>query len=124
MASMGSEGSRADVDRASAPGLRASDQDRDAAVELLSQAASDGRLTLEEYSARADQALGARLIDELSQLTADLQRPAAPAAPESSIEQLSAILGNETRKGHWRVPSRLEARSVLGDATSSFRTRC
>ena len=109
-----------EVDRPSAPGLRASDRDRDAAVELLSQAAGDGRLTLEEYSARADQALAARLIDELSQLTADLQRPggatgrATPATP-AGAEQLSAILGNESRKGHWRVPARLQARSVLGD---------
>ncbi len=126
MAPMDSEGAGREVDRPSTPGLRASDQDRDAAVELLSQAASDGRLTLEEYSARADQALAARWLDELSQLTADLRRPAdlqgpagAPGAPApataAAVEQLSAILGNESRKGHWRVPARLEARSLLGD---------
>ncbi len=31
------------------------------------------------------------------------------------MQQLSAILGNETRKGHWQVPARIEARSLLGD---------
>jgi hypothetical protein len=113
---MESPGPGREGERLSTPALRASDQDRDAAVELLSQAASDGRITLEEYADRADQALGARLINELSRLTADLERPAAPPiVAESSTEQLSAILGNESRKGHWQVPARIEARSVLGD---------
>jgi Domain of unknown function (DUF1707)/Cell wall-active antibiotics response 4TMS YvqF len=94
-------------------GVRASDHDRETALELLSAAASDGRLTLEEYSTRADQALAARALGELSELTADLQRPVAPASAE--VEAFTAILGNESRKGHWRVPPRLRARSVLGD---------
>jgi hypothetical protein len=120
MAPMDSEGPGREVERPSSPGLRASDQDRDAAVELLSQAAGDGRLTLDEYSVRADQALAARLIDELSELTGDLQRPAGSAALPAAqgateVQQLSAILGNETRKGHWQVPARIEARSLLGD---------
>jgi hypothetical protein len=36
-----------------------------------------------------------------------------PASAE--FEEFTAILGNESRKGHWRVPPRLRARSVLGD---------
>jgi hypothetical protein len=106
-----------------APAVRASDHDRERALELLSTAASDGRLTLEEYSTRADQALGARLLGELSALTADLQRPpgsglALPRAseiPTHEPERLVAILSNETRKGRWTVPAHLELRSVLGD---------
>ncbi|MGH2891770.1 MAG: DUF1707 domain-containing protein, partial [Solirubrobacteraceae bacterium] len=82
-------------------------------LELLSTAVSDGRLTLEEYSARADRALAARALDELATLTADLQRPAD--RPVDAPERLTAILGNESRKGYWRVPSHLVARSVLGD---------
>ena len=96
-----------------AVGIRASDHDREAALELLSAAASDGRLTLEEYSTRADQALAAQMRSELSALTADLQQPVPPASGE--IEQLTAILSNESRRGHWRVPPRLKVRSVLGD---------
>jgi hypothetical protein len=98
---------------APAPATRASDRDRENALELLSSAASDGRLTLEEYSARADRALGARLVGELSELTADLQRSVEAAA--EGPERLSAILGNESRKGRWTVPAHLDARSLLGD---------
>jgi hypothetical protein len=95
------------------PALRASDHDREQTLELLSAAASDGRLTLEEYSTRADRVLGARLVGELSELTADLQRMPEVAAGEP--EKLVAILGNETRRGRWTVPPHLELRSVLGD---------
>jgi hypothetical protein len=105
------------------PAVRASDSDREQALELLSAAASDGRLTLEEYSTRADRALGARLIGELSQLTTDLQRPPevpavlgrAPEVATREPERLVAILSNETRKGRWTVPAHLQLRSVLGD---------
>jgi hypothetical protein len=107
----------------SGPALRASDDDRERALELLSAAASDGRLTLDEYSTRADRALGARLMGELSELTADLRRPpevGAQLGRPSEValqepERLVAILSNETRKGRWTVPAHLELRSVLGD---------
>ncbi len=97
----------------SSPAVRASDRDREEALELLSSAASDGRLTLEEYSARADQALGARVLGELAELTADLQGASKPS--DHGPEQLTAILSNETRKGRWSVPSHLALRSLLGD---------
>jgi hypothetical protein len=98
-----------------AAGLRASDRDREQALEQLSTAAGDGRLTLEEYSARADRALSARMLGELAELTTDLERPADPSAP--APEQLTAILSSDHRKGHWRVPARLSARTVLGEIT-------
>ena len=96
------------------PQLRASDQDREAALQLLAGAAGDGRLTLEEYSERADAALGARTRGELERLTGDLQGPAA-ALPAEAPHEMTAILSNQTRTGRWRVPARLAARSVLGD---------
>ena len=43
-----------------AGGIRASDAERDATVERLSRAAGDGRLTLEEFSQRMEQATAAR----------------------------------------------------------------
>lgn len=92
---------------------RASDHDRDQTLERLSAAAGDGRLTLEEYSTRADRTLGARLMSELAELTADLPSVAEPAG--DAPEQLTAILSNQTRKGHWTVPAHLVARSLLGD---------
>lgn len=94
--------------------LRAADRDREATLELLAEAASDGRLTLEEYSGRADLALRARTHAELELLTSDLRAPRdalAAAAPE----RVSAILGHEIRRGRWNVPDRLNVRSLFGE---------
>jgi hypothetical protein len=96
-----------------AAGSRASDRDREQALEQLSNAASDGRLTLEEYSARADRALSARVLGELAELTSDLERPPDTAVPAPG--QMTAILSSDSRDGHWRVPAKLSARSVLGE---------
>jgi hypothetical protein len=98
---------------AGAAGSRASDRDRELALERLSVAASDGRLTLEEYSVRADGALAARLLGELAELTADLERP--PDLAALAPEQMTAILSSDSRVGHWRVPSQLSARTILGE---------
>lgn len=94
--------------------VRASDADRDQTVEALAVASAEGRLSLEEYSQRSESALLARTHGELASLTADLpappQRDAAPVPAE-----ITAVLGNESRKGPWVVPAHLTVRSVLGD---------
>jgi len=98
--------------------LRASDAERDRAIETLASAAADGRLTLEEYSDRSGAVLAARTLGELSGLTADVPaRPVLSARGEiaASGGEISALLGNESRKGSWVVPPHLTLRSVLGD---------
>lgn len=99
--------------------IRASDRDRDDVIERLTQAVTDGRLTLDEYDERTGAALTARTHGDLAPLTRDLgrtQAPAAPApAPAGRVERISAVLGNESRKGRWVVPEHLSAKSVLGD---------
>jgi len=95
--------------------LRASDADRDRVIDLLAQAAAEGRLTLEEYSERSETALAARTQGELASLTTDI--PASPVRAEAGTapEKMTAVLGNESRKGPWVVPPHLAVRSVLGD---------
>lgn len=97
--------------------LRASDGDRNGVVEILTAAATDGRLDMEEYSERSATAYAARTMGELQALTADLVRPGAapsePAVPAAAV--MSAVLGNESRKGRWIVPQHLLVKSVLGD---------
>ena len=94
--------------------VRASDADRDRTVETLASASAEGRLTLEEYAQRSEAALVARTHGDLAGLTADL--PAAPAsAALAAPERITAVLGNESRKGPWVVPPHLAVRSVLGD---------
>ena len=57
--------------------IRASDQDRDSAAELLSEAYAVGRLSREELDDRATAAYSAKTRGELRDLTADLPLPAA-----------------------------------------------
>ncbi len=101
------------------PALRASHADRDRAVDILSAAAGDGRLTAEELDDRVGAALTARTQDELAALTADLplaaDGAAAPAAKDVvRIEQQ----GTSTRRGEgWVVPRRMEIRSAWGEVT-------
>lgn len=54
------------------PRLRAGDTDRDATIEQLQRAYSNGRLTLDEFNDRRDSVLATRYLDELSPLVADL----------------------------------------------------
>lgn len=121
--------------------IRVSDAEREQVVELLGQAAAEGRLTLDEYAERATTAHTARTRGELAKLTDDLPGPrpgaasqlaplpptASQPAPQggygsapqggygSEPERLIAIFGNESRKGRWPVPAYLEAKSIFGD---------
>ena len=63
------------------PEQRASDADRDTAVDILCAAAADGRLTMTELDKRVGSALPARTIPQLAGMVADLIGPHAAAAP-------------------------------------------
>jgi hypothetical protein len=110
--------------------IRVSDREREQIVELLGTAAAEGRLTLDEYAERASAAHAALTRGELVRLTDDLPRDAALlplpgglAGPGGSPvpvggpapERLVAIFGEDSRRGHWLVPARLQARSLFGD---------
>ena len=58
---------------------RASDADRERAVDALSAAFAEGRLTKDEHSTRVQRAYGSLTYAELAALSADL--PAAPPGP-------------------------------------------
>jgi len=62
--------------------LRAGHADRERVVEALKDAFVDGRLTRDEFGARADRALAARTRADLAALTADL--PDAPSRPAAA----------------------------------------
>lgn len=114
--------SRAGAD--ATPELRASDQDRDRAVEILRVAAGDGRLSTTELDERLGTALTARTIGELAALTADLPegvtrgRCMAPHADE--IVRIECLGGNATRRGRWTVPSRMDIVVVGGAVMLDF----
>ena len=61
--------------QAPAPGVRVSDADRDAAAAALGEHFAQGRLTLDELSARLEATLTATTYGELSQAAQDLPDP-------------------------------------------------
>lgn len=64
--------------------LRASDADREQAVEALRQHHAEGRLTVEELTERTERAYTARTLGDLDALATDLppiQPPAPPPGP-------------------------------------------
>ena len=68
--------------------MRASDADRDRAVELLGVAYSEGRLSKDEYDGRLEDALSARTYADLDQIVADL-----PAAQATEVRQVTKTNG-------------------------------
>jgi hypothetical protein len=104
-----------------APGIRVSHADRDRVVEVLRDAAGDGRLTGDELDERVEAALAARTGSDLAALTADL--PAPPAEPGSQPKDLVKInqrFGNIDRTGRWVVPKRMEIKVTAGDVKLDF----
>ena len=103
-----------------AGGIRASDAERGATVERLSAATGDGRLTLEEFSQRMEQATSARTRAELDQLVADLPADAATAgtevagpAPAGPSWHVSPVGGLRVY-GPWRMDRHVIVVSIVG----------
>lgn len=110
--------------------LRASDADREKVVNLLRDAASDGRLTLEEHTERVEQAYAARTLGDLKDLTRDLVRPdertgrvspMADGLPDVEARPMVAIFGTDKRDGRWVVPAKQQATAILGTVQLDFR---
>ncbi|WP_405899240.1 DUF1707 domain-containing protein [Streptomyces sp. NBC_00727] len=107
----------------SAARLRASDDDREAVVEQLREAAAEGRIDLDELNERLELALTAKTYGELAPLTDDLGGPAAQSTGEPLV--LRGGIHGVQRKGAWQVPPRLVVHGGIGGAHLDFsRTEC
>ena len=103
-------------------GIRVSDAERDAAVERLSAATGDGRLTLEEFSQRMERATAARTRADLDRLVADL--PADAAAAGSAVTSGTSAppswhispVGGLRINGPWRMDRHVIVASLVGGA--------
>lgn len=75
------------------PEMRASDSDREHAVEVLRSHAAEGRLGPDELSERLDEAFASRTLGELRFVLRELpERPGAPPArPERSRQRPGAL---------------------------------
>jgi hypothetical protein len=101
--------------------LRASDADRERVVAVLTEAASDGRLTLGEHAERAERAYSARTLGELAELTADLAVPSAQPIRLDGRKPIAALFGKERREGRWVVPERVTVTAVFGEVVLDLR---
>ena len=100
--------------------LRASDADRDRVLALLSEAASDGRLTTDEHAERVQQACTARTLGELADLTKDLAVASAQPVRLEGGRVISGIFGPARRDGRWVVPETLTVTAMFGEVEADF----
>ncbi len=103
-------------------GVRASDAERDATVERLSQATGEGRLTLDEFTQRMEQASTARTRAELDRLVTDLPASAEPTSAAVSVGTHSGPswhvtpVGGLNVFGPWRMGRHVIVLSLVGGA--------
>ena len=88
---------------------------------LLTQAASDGRLTLGEHAERAERAYAARTLGDLSVLTTDLVAPSAQPIRLDTRRSVAAVFGKERRDGRWVVPESLAVTAIFGEVVLDLR---
>jgi hypothetical protein len=99
--------------------LRASDADRERAVEALKAAFTQGRLTRDELDRRAGQALLARTYADLAAATADMPARPAPARPAPARPRADwpppALTAPERRHpaNHWAFSCALGLATVV-----------
>ena len=106
------------------PQVRASDAERDRAVELLRDGAAEGRLTFEELADRIGVASKATTRGELERLTADLPVTAGSVssrAPAAAPIEHSSVFGDVKRSGAWVVPEHSKWGTVFGDVKLDLR---
>jgi hypothetical protein len=101
--------------------LRASDVDRDQVIALLSDAAADGRLTLDEHAERVGRAHEARTLGELASLTADLAAPAGQPIRLDGRRAVAGVFGREQRAGRWVVPASFPVTAICGEVVLDLR---
>jgi Domain of unknown function (DUF1707) len=114
--------------------LRVSHADRDRVVEILRDAAADGRLDTDELEERVERALVARTFADLEPLMEDL--PVAVPAPPAARAPASAALASAAadgaavrweahgqklrREGAWKVPRTIDLDLQGGSARLDY----
>jgi hypothetical protein len=101
------------------PDLRVSDDDRDRSVTELREHAVAGRLTLEEFSERVDQAYAARTRKELDLVLHEL--PPAPVEPARTRRFGLSVMGGMNWRGRWRIPESSTIVTLMGGANVDLR---
>jgi hypothetical protein len=103
--------------------LRVSDVERMHVVSVLQKAIGHGMLTLDEFTARTDQALAAKTRGELNALLVDLpgvthRDSNSPVKPQPV--EIRAVMATIRRTGQWTVPSDMVIKNRLGSTDLDF----
>lgn len=110
--------------------LRASDADREVAVEVLNTALAEGRLSVAEHSERLDALYQAKTQAEIVPLVDDLPAKGTAVTPARQAglapgtgrrQNIIAIFGGAVRKGSWHAEPKITTMTVFGGATLDFR---
>jgi hypothetical protein len=107
-----------------APGLPASDAERDAAAERLAEAVAVGRLSLADHESRLSAIFAARTSDELAAVTADL--PVLPVKRSGlyravDAHQIVVIGGTVQRTGRFTIGRFCSVTAVFGQVDLDLR---
>jgi hypothetical protein len=97
--------------------IRASDEDRDAAADVLAEAVATGRLSLADHDARLDALYAATTAEQVAAVVADLPaRPAKRGALFRVVDPYRCVVvaGGLRRAGRFRIGRFCSAIAVLG----------
>jgi hypothetical protein len=98
-----------------------SDNDRERAADVLQRACGDGRITLEEFSARVGAVWAAESSAELEKATADLA-PEPLVGTTQAVDRVVTVFSENKRRGRWRLlPRGLRTRTVFGSTELDLR---
>jgi len=105
--------------------IRASDSERRRVVATLQAACVEGRLNLDEFGQRIDDALAARTRVQLEALLVDLPSDVGlslSTARRTGVSTTVAVLGSAHRNGFWRLAEESRVISVLGSCKVDLRS--
>jgi len=94
--------------------------EREAAVERLTDAAGDGRLTLEEFSDRVGVVWGTDDRTELAKATTGIDLP-PPVGSTRTVSTVVCVMSGQKRTGRWRLPARVRGWTLMGDIQLDLR---
>jgi hypothetical protein len=103
--------------------VRASDAERERTVELLRDAAAEGRVTFEELADRIEAASRSTTRADLERLTSDLPVPAGAITGGEVVVPIkkTSVFGDLRRSGGWKVPASSSWDSLFGDIVLDLR---
>ena len=96
------------------------DAEREAAAERLTDAAGDGRLTLEEFSDRVGAVWAAETAAELARAGEGINLPVVGST--RTVSTVVSVMGDQHRTGRWRLPARLRGWCLMGDIMLDLRS--